>query len=106
MPPLVGKELDKTYFKLTYVLLVYTAATKAFSNNLLTCACTCVGIHPGRVDPASPIELTDSQLHDDVPVSLHSLALQPKPSLLARFESARAYALHTLPPFGLNTGDT
>ncbi len=67
------------------------------------------GIHPGRVEPASP-----RQNHGDaswvistpsssVPVSLHYLALQLKPSLFVRFESAGASALHTL-PFGFNSG--
>ncbi len=39
-----------------------------------------------------------------VPVSLHLLALQLKPSLPVRFEIAWAPALHTL-PFGFNPSD-
>ncbi len=35
---------------------------KGVWHELLTCTCTCVGIHPGRVEPASPIALTTSRM--------------------------------------------
>ncbi len=34
---------------------------KEFKRRFFTCTCTCVGIHPGRVEPASPIALTTSR---------------------------------------------
>ncbi len=95
------------------------------------CACTCVGIHPGRVEPASPTGLTTSRKealqprqmrtsyygHDSL-VTFHGwvahrgtqfrrrcIYWQLKPSL-SGFKSAGASALHihTL-PFGLDPDD-
>ncbi len=59
----------------------------------------CIGIHPGRVDPATPMEK-----HGDVSlvVTFIGFAAQAKP---VRFESVGASARHTLPPFGFNPGD-
>ncbi len=64
-----------------------------------------------RIEPTSPREN-----HGDVswvvntprslvPTSLHLLALQLKPSLLARFVSAVVLALHIIIPFGFNPSD-
>ncbi len=61
--------------------------------------CICSVIHPGRVDPVSPrhgdVSWVGSTPRSPVLASLHSEALQLKPRLLARFESAGVSALHT-----------
>ncbi len=57
--------------------------------------CTCGGIHPGRVEPASPMKLVSSGVGAFI-----SFAAQAKH---VQFESAGAAAFRTL-PYGLNPG--
>ncbi len=56
-----------------------------YKTNHLVLTCTCGGIHPGRVEPASPrhgnVPWVGSTTRSPVPSSLHLLALQLKPSL-------------------------
>ncbi len=57
---------------------------------------TCGGIHPGRVEPASPMKLVSSGVGAFI-----SFAAQAKH---VQFESAGAAAFHTL-PCGFNPGN-
>ncbi len=74
--------------------------SRGYSTPICLLACTCGGIHPGRVEPASPrhgnVSWVGSMPRPSVLASLHLLALQLKPSL----SGLRAPSMHSShPPF-------
>ncbi len=84
-------------------------------STVLVLACTCVGIHPGRVEPASPnisdVSWVVRTPRPPVPASLHLLAFQLKPRWACPILERRSVrSSHTHPPFWFESrwrdGDT
>ncbi len=80
-------------------------ASSLWPNGLIICSWivltfTCGGIHPGRVEPASPmhddVSWVGSTPRSPIPASLHLLAMQLKPSVSSLW--APEHPLFTHPP--------
>ncbi len=98
--------------KFVWLLLVSGALVKGCGSSI-TYLLTCVGIHPGRVEPASPIApialmMFHGSLHAEVPSSgvaaVRGFAAQAKLSLPGLRAPERPLFTYT-PPFGSNPGD-